>query len=108
MLEETVCKVNLEACDEIVRQLRLRNLGGVIIIDFIDMKEEASRRMVEERLRQACLRDRMKTVVHGFTSLGLMEMTRKRLRRTLRDEWTISCPACAGTGRVRCKEEEHG
>ncbi len=108
VLEETVCKVNLEACDEIVRQLRLRNLGGVIIIDFIDMKEEASRRMVEERLRQACLRDRMKTVVHGFTSLGLMEMTRKRLRRTLRDEWTISCPACAGTGRVRCKEEEHG
>lgn len=90
-LEETILRTNLEACLEIVHQARLRNLCGIIIIDFIDMAEEAHRQQVLEALRQAFLSDRVKTVVHGFTQLGLVEMTRKRTRKSLREE-------VAGTG----------
>ncbi len=108
MAEENVRQVNLEACAEAARQMRLRNLGGIVIIDLIDMHEETSKQQVEEALKQACLQDRAKVVVHGYTSLGLMELTRKRQRRSLRDEWTENCSACHGNGRVRIKEENHG
>lgn len=106
LVKETIRQLNLEACGEIARQVRLRNLGGVIVIDFIDMADAADRAAVQEALAEAFRRDRIKTVLHGFTSLGLMEMTRKRARRTLRDEWTTPCRLCGGTGRV--KEEAHG
>ena len=105
-LEETILKLNLEACREIARQVRLRNISGIIMIDMIDMEEEESHHQVLAALEDAFASDRVKTVVHGFTSLGLIEMTRKRSRKPLRDEWTKTCPACHGKGYV--KEEEHG
>lgn len=106
MAEENIRMVNIQACEEAARQMRLRNLGGIVIIDLIDMQPE-SRPMVEEALKQACLKDRVKVVVHGFTSLGLMELTRKRQRRTLRNEWTETCAHCQGSGRAQIKEEKH-
>lgn len=107
--EETILRTNLEACDEIARQARLRNLGGVLIIDMIDMASEADRERVLAALREAFARDRVKTVIHGLTSLGLIEMTRKRTRRPLREEWAAVCPRCGGGGIVRLPEEEkHG
>lgn len=105
-LEETILKLNLEACREIARQVRLRNVSGIILIDMIDMEAEESRRQVLTALEQAFAADRVKTVIHGFTSLGLIEMTRKRSRRSLRDDWSRPCPACHGKGYI--KEEEHG
>ena len=84
----TVLQANLEACAEIARQLRLRNLGGIILIDLIDMQGEAERERVLSELETACAADRVKTNIHGFTSLGLVEMTRKRSGRTLREQWT--------------------
>ena len=98
-LESTVRRTNLEACGEIARQLRLRNLGGVIIIDMIDMTEESHRAEVLTALGEALKGDRVKTVVHGLTSLGLVEMTRKKTSRTLQDSLTTICPCCHGTGR---------
>ena len=106
LMRETIRQLNIEACGEIARQARLRNLGGVIVIDFIDMAEEDDRAAVQEALTAAFLQDRVKTVIHGFTALGLMEITRRRSRRSLRDEWTAPCRTCGGLGRV--KEERHG
>lgn len=77
-LEDTVLKTNLEAAEEIAHQIRLRDIGGIIIIDFIDMEEEKHKQMVLDVLRQAFKKDRTKTNVIGFTGLGLVEMTRKR------------------------------
>ena len=105
-LEETILKLNLEACEEIARQVRLRNVSGIILIDMIDMEREESRARVLSALEAAFAHDRVKTVIHGYTSLGLVEMTRKRSRRPLRDDWTKQCPACRGKGII--KEEEHG
>ena len=105
-LEETILKLNLEACGEIARQVRLRNLSGIILIDMIDMETEESRQKVLDALEAAFARDRVKTVIHGFTSLGLIEMTRKRSRRPLAADWTKPCPVCRGKGYI--KEEEHG
>ena len=84
-LADTVLTTNLEACEEIARQVRLRNLSGIIIIDMIDMVSRADHQAVLSALNQAFARDRVKTVVHGFTTLGLVEMTRKRSRPTLRE-----------------------
>lgn len=106
-VEETILRLNLEACEEIARQVRLRNLGGIILIDMIDMEQEEHRHQVLERLRNAFSADRVKTVIHGYTSLGLIEMTRKKSRRTLDMDWTNTCPRCKGTGRI-IKEENHG
>lgn len=108
-LEETILKTNLEACKEIARQVRLRNLGGIILIDMIDMDEEDHRQQVLDALRMAFEADRVKTVIHGYTSLGLIEMTRKKSRVPLRDEWTRPCAVCHGAGReILGKEEQHG
>lgn len=106
-VEETILRLNLEACEEIARQVRLRNLGGIILIDMIDMEQEEHRHQVLERLRDAFSADRVKTVIHGYTSLGLIEMTRKKSSRTLDMDWTNTCPRCKGTGRI-IKEENHG
>lgn len=106
-LNETILKTNLEACREISRQVRLRNISGIILIDMIDMEQPDHRQQVLDALAEAFTADRVKTVIHGFTSLGLIEMTRKRSRCTLREEWTRPCPACRGTGREMLHEEEH-
>lgn len=84
-LTDTVLQTNLEACEEIARQVRLRNLSGIIIIDMIDMASKADHQSVLDALNRAFSADRVKTVVHGFTSLGLVEMTRKRSRPPLRE-----------------------
>lgn len=108
-LEETILKTNLEACEEIARQVRLRNVSGIILIDMIDMEKPEHHEKVLEKLKEAFANDRVKTVIHGFTSLGLIEMTRKKSRKPLREEWSAPCRACKGTGREMLnKEDSHG
>ena len=99
-LEDTVLKTNLEAADEIGRQVRLRDIGGIIIIDFIDMIRTEHREMVLKTLKQAFKKDRTKTHIMGFTGLGLVEMTRKKVRQRLASSLVKSCPYCSGTGVV--------
>ena len=99
-LEETVVHTNLEAAKEIARQLRLRNLGGIIIIDFIDMTSEENQQKVIEALETACAKDKTKSQVLGLTQLGLVEMTRKKVGQTLAIRYTSPCPTCDGSGRV--------
>ncbi|HKJ70262.1 MAG TPA: ribonuclease G [Gammaproteobacteria bacterium] len=100
-LEETILKTNLEATQAIARQLRLRNLGGIIIIDFIDMDRPEHRERVYYALEHALSRDRAKSHVEGFSALGLVEMTRKRTRESLERTMTEHCPYCQGRGVVK-------
>ena len=94
---------NLRAVPEIARQIRLRNLSGIILIDFIDMDSEQERQLVLQSMEEAVRDDRVKNVIHGFTRLGLLEMTRKRTGDSLRDLLTEPCGKCCETGRVeRC------
>jgi ribonuclease E len=97
-LEETVTKNNLEAAEEIVRQLRLRDLGGIIVIDFIDMVLESNRDLVLRRLLECLGRDRTKHQVAEVTSLGLVQMTRKRVGQGLHEAFSTTCEACNGRG----------
>jgi len=97
-LEETVTKNNLEAAEEIVRQLRLRDLGGIIVIDFIDMVLESNRDLVLRRLLECLGRDRTKHQVAEVTSLGLVQMTRKRIGEGLLEAFSENCPECSGRG----------
>lgn len=106
--EETLLRTNLEAAAEIARQVRLRNLGGIILIDMIDLQEEAHRQQVLEALERAFQEDRVKTVIHGMTSLGLVEMTRRRSRAPLMTDWMQPCPCCGGTGYVNREEDGRG
>ncbi|HZK86245.1 MAG TPA: Rne/Rng family ribonuclease [Desulfosporosinus sp.] len=99
-LEETVVHTNLEAAGEIARQLRLRNLGGIIIIDFIDMIAKEDQQQVIDALETACARDKTKSQILGLTQLGLVEMTRKKVGQTLEVRYTSPCPTCDGSGRV--------
>jgi len=99
-LEETILRTNLEAADEAVRQLRLRDLGGIIVIDFIDMEESASRQQVMSRLAEALDRDRTKTRMSDMSRLGLVEITRKNVTDGLYGVLTEPCPTCGGEGRV--------
>jgi ribonuclease G len=103
-LEDTVVSTNLEAAVEIPRQLRLRNIGGIIIIDFIDMLEPEHQAQVLTVLQQQCKKDKTKTNILGLTQLGLVEMTRKKVRKGLESVMTRSCPYCEGTGRVLSEE----
>lgn len=98
-VEKTILKTNLEAATEIAAQLRLRNLSGIIIVDFIDMVSKEHRRLVQEALEQAVRKDRNKTVVVGMTELGLMQITRKKTRPSLEQQMSVSCRCCNGTGR---------
>jgi len=100
-LEDTIFKTNLEATQAIARQLRLRNLGGIIILDFIDMDDLRHREAVLAELRKALARDRTKVTVNGFTQLGLVEMTRKRTRDSLAHQLCEPCPTCQSRGNVR-------
>lgn len=99
-LEDTVVRINLEAADEAARQLRLRDIGGIIVIDFIDMEEAASRTRVMERLTAALARDRTKTRLLEMSRLGLVEMTRKNVTEGLFGVLTETCSRCEGQGRV--------
>ena len=99
-LADTVLRTNMEAAAEIARQLRLRNLGGIIVIDFIDMERPEDREKVLARLKEELARDRTRTNVIGFTGLGLVELTRKKVRQSLDDLMTKECPLCDGKGRV--------
>jgi ribonuclease G len=96
--EQTVLKINLESVGEIVRQIRLRDLGGIIIIDFIDMDQEEHREQVYRALKRALADDKARTNVLQISELGLVEMTRKRVRQDLRSLLTAPCPVCQGTG----------
>lgn len=104
-LEKTITATNCEAAREIARQLRLRDIGGIIIIDFIDMESPEHQQQVVDALRDALKRDRNKTNVVGLTGLGLVEMTRKKMRSKLSERMEKTCPCCGGTGRVM--QEEH-
>ncbi|HEY5882966.1 MAG TPA: Rne/Rng family ribonuclease, partial [Nakamurella sp.] len=99
-LEETVTKNNLEAAEEIVRQLRLRDIGGIIVVDFIDMVLESNRELVMRRLTEALGRDRTRHQVAEVTSLGLVQMTRKRMGTGLVEAFSEPCPHCGGRGIV--------
>ncbi|MFI4929711.1 MAG: ribonuclease G [Burkholderiales bacterium] len=99
--DDTIFKTNLEAALAIGRQLRLRNLGGIIIVDFIDMTREEHRNAVLAEFRKQLARDRTKTTVSGFTQLGLVEMTRKRTRESLAHMLCEPCPTCEGRGQVK-------
>lgn len=103
-LEETIFKTNLEAAVAIARQLRLRNLGGIIILDFIDMEDEEHRRQVLQALEKSLARDHAKTQVLEVSSLGLVEMTRKRIRESLEHVLCMPCPTCQGRGSVKTPE----
>jgi ribonuclease G len=103
-LEETIFRTNLEAAVAIARQLRLRNLGGIIIIDFIDMRDEAHRRQVLAALERALSGDRAQTHIVSLSPLGLVEMTRKRTRESLEHLLCVACPTCEGRGFVKSAE----
>jgi ribonuclease G len=103
-LEETIFNTNIEATQAIARQLRLRNLGGIIIIDFIDMQSTDHRRRVLHSLEQALTKDRAKNSINGFTTLGLVEMTRKRTRESLEHVLCSECPVCNGRGSMKTVE----
>ena len=100
-IEETALRTNLEAADEVARQLRLRDLAGLIVIDLIDMESKKHNAMVERRLKEALKNDRARIQVGHISHFGLMEMSRQRLRPSLAETSFIACPHCGGTGHVR-------
>ena len=100
-IEDTALKTNLEASDEIARQLRLRDLAGLIVIDFIDMEEQRNNRSVERRLKEALKNDRARIQVGRISHFGLLEMSRQRLRQGMLEGSTKPCPHCEGRGVVR-------
>ena len=99
--DDTIFKTNLEAAQVIARQLRLRNLGGIIIIDFIDMENAEHRQSVLDEFKKALEKDRTRLTVNGFTALGLVEMTRKRTRESLAHVLCEPCPVCRGRGELK-------
>ncbi len=100
-IEETALRTNLEAAEEVARQLRLRDLGGLIVIDFIDMEDNKNQRQVEQRLRDALRVDRARVQMGKISRFGLMELSRQRLRPSLNEGSHITCPRCNGTGVIR-------
>jgi ribonuclease G len=99
--DDTIFKTNLEAAHAIARQLRLRNLGGIVIVDFIDMSKDSHQEAVLGEFRKQVAKDRVKTMVGGFSQLGLVEMTRKRTRESLAHMLSETCPACEGKGALK-------
>src|SRR4030088_2695945 len=100
-IEDTALKTNVEASEEIARQLRLRDLAGLIVIDFIDMDEKRNNRSVERRLKESLKHDRARIQVGRISHFGLMEMSRQRIRTSVLESSTEKCPHCGGTGHVR-------
>ncbi|MFH1737558.1 MAG: Rne/Rng family ribonuclease [bacterium] len=103
-LEETVYKTNMEAAAEIARQVRLRDIGGIIIIDFIDMRSQSNREQVTQRLEEHLRRDRSRSNIFELTELGLLQMTRKRVRKSLNKSLTQPCPYCKREGYILSTE----
>jgi ribonuclease, Rne/Rng family len=103
-IEETALQTNLEAADEIARQLRLRDLGGLVVVDFIDMSSNRNQREVEKRLTDACTIDRARVQIGRLSRFGLLEMSRQRLRPSLGEHTQIPCPRCSGRGQIRSIE----
>jgi ribonuclease E len=103
-IEETALRTNLEAADEVARQLRLRDLAGLIVIDFIDMESKRHNAMVEKRIKEALKNDRARIQIGHISHFGLLEMSRQRLRPSLAETSFIPCPHCGGTGHVRSTE----
>ena len=103
-LEETVYRTNLEAAQAVARQLRLRNLGGIIIIDFIDMTDDEHKRQVLRTLEKGLAHDHARTSFHEFSPLGLVEMTRKRTTDSLERQLCEPCPECNGRGTLKTGE----
>jgi ribonuclease E len=103
-IETTALNTNLEAADEIARQLRLRDLGGLIVIDFIDMESPKNQRAVEERLREAVKQDRARIQIGRISKFGLLELSRQRLRPSIGESAHINCPRCNGMGTIRSVE----
>jgi len=103
-IEETATRTNLEAADEVARQARLRDLGGLVVIDFIDMEESKNRREVENRLRDALRQDRARVQFGAISKFGLLEMSRQRLKPALNEGASIPCPRCGGSGHIRDTE----
>jgi ribonuclease E len=100
-IEETALRTNLEAADEVARQLRLRDLGGLIVVDFIDMESQKNQREVENRFRDALRYDRARVQIGKISRFGLLELSRQRLQASLEETAHISCPRCSGTGFIR-------
>jgi len=100
-IEDTALKTNLEAAEEVARQLRMRDLAGLIVIDFIDMEEKRNNRAVERRLKECLKHDRARIQVGGISHFGLLEMSRQRIRTSVLESSTEKCPTCGGTGHVR-------
>src|SRR4029434_8484922 len=100
-IEDTALKTNVEAADEVARQLRLRDLAGLIVIDFIDMDEKRNNRAVERRLKEALKHDRARIQVGRISHFGLLEMSRQRIRASVLESSTEVCPHCCGLGHVR-------
>lgn len=107
-IEDTALRVNLEAADEAARQMRLRDIGGIVIIDFIDMRVETHRRELVARMKQAVKPDRAQVTIEGITRLGLMEITRKRIHSSLAKTLTVSCSYCSGSAEVLAADEVAG
>ncbi|OYV30007.1 MAG: ribonuclease E/G [Thiomonas sp. 20-64-9] len=103
-IEDTALRTNLEAADEVARQMRLRDLGGLIVVDFIDMEEPRNQRAVEDRLRDAMRQDRARVQVSKISKFGLLELSRQRLRPALSEGAYVTCPRCNGTGHIRDTE----
>ncbi|HLS82813.1 MAG TPA: Rne/Rng family ribonuclease [Steroidobacter sp.] len=103
-IETTALNTNLEAAEEIARQLRLRDLGGLIVIDFIDMESQKNQRAVEDRLREAVRQDRARIQIGRISRFGLLELSRQRLRPSIGESASISCPRCNGMGSIRSVE----
>ncbi|MDZ4199308.1 MAG: ribonuclease E/G, partial [Kiritimatiellia bacterium] len=99
--EEAILQVNLEAADEIARQIRLRNIGGLLVLDFIDMKSRKDQNTVYRKMREGLRRDKARTNVLPISDLGLMEMTRQRVAESLRSAIFMDCPYCDGRGKVK-------
>ena len=102
--ETTAFKINQEAAEEISRQLRLRDLGGVIIIDFIDMLQEKHRRGIERLIRELVTKDRAKTKILRISQFGIVEMTRQRMRPSFEGNNFMDCPHCKGSGMIKTPE----
>ena len=103
-IEETALKTNLEAADELARQLRLRDLSGLIVVDFIDMEDNKNQTAVERRMKDAMRNDRARIQIGSISHFGLLEMSRQRLRISFNESISSACPHCEGTGRVRSVE----
>ena len=97
-MQDTFLKINLEAAKEIARQIRLRNLSGIIIVDFIDMERSQDRQMLMDSFHHALKQDPVKTSLVGISKLNLVELTRKKIRRPLGEQLTQACPVCHGSG----------